>query len=108
MSYDTGSFTFRVRATDRLAPTLADSAEYTVVLTPGAFGFGDANADGAINVGDAVYIVNYIFKGGPPPPLPNLADANGDCAINIGDAVYLINYVFKSGPLPRQGCVAGK
>lgn len=28
---------------------------------------GDANGDGDINVGDAVYIINYIFKGGDPP-----------------------------------------
>jgi hypothetical protein len=27
----------------------------------------DANNDGATNVGDAVYVVNYIFKGGAAP-----------------------------------------
>jgi len=28
---------------------------------------GDSNGDGDINVGDAVYLINYIFKGGPAP-----------------------------------------
>lgn len=28
---------------------------------------GDANGDGACNVGDAVYILSYVFKAGPPP-----------------------------------------
>ncbi len=28
---------------------------------------GDANGDGDINVGDAVYLINYVFKGGPEP-----------------------------------------
>jgi 3',5'-cyclic AMP phosphodiesterase CpdA len=28
---------------------------------------GDANNDGAVNVGDAVYVIAYVFKGGPPP-----------------------------------------
>ncbi len=28
---------------------------------------GDANGDGAVNIGDAVYVVNYIFKSGPAP-----------------------------------------
>ena len=28
---------------------------------------GDVNCDGAVNVGDAVYLINYIFKNGPPP-----------------------------------------
>ncbi len=61
---------------------------------------GDANNDGSVNVGDAVYIINYVFKSGPVPPCKCEGDANGDNAINVGDAVYLINYVFKSGPAP--------
>lgn len=28
---------------------------------------GDVNCDGGVNVGDAVYLINHIFKGGPPP-----------------------------------------
>jgi len=66
---------------------------------------GDANDDAAVNIGDAVHLINYIFKSGPPPPCLNEGDANGDCAINIGDAVHLINYIFKSGPPPVCGCV---
>ncbi len=63
---------------------------------------GDANNDDQINVGDAVYLINYIFRSGPGPiPYPVCSgDANGDCTSNVGDAVYLINYVFKGGPPP--------
>ncbi|MCP4565960.1 MAG: peptidoglycan DD-metalloendopeptidase family protein [FCB group bacterium] len=63
---------------------------------------GDPNSDGAVNVGDAVYLINYVFKGGPAPAPYQLCngDSNGDCSCNVGDAVYLINYVFKSGPMP--------
>ena len=28
---------------------------------------GDANCDGIVNLGDIVYLVNYCYKGGPPP-----------------------------------------
>ena len=28
---------------------------------------GDVNGDGRVNVGDAVYLINYIFKFGPEP-----------------------------------------
>ncbi|MCP4568495.1 MAG: hypothetical protein GY841_13035 [FCB group bacterium] len=63
---------------------------------------GDANADGAINVGDAVFMINYVFKNGPPPEFDEEGDANCDYALNVGDAVFLINYVFKGGPAP--GC----
>ncbi|MDD4052965.1 MAG: dockerin type I repeat-containing protein, partial [candidate division Zixibacteria bacterium] len=57
--------------------------------------------DDAVNVGDAVFIIAYIFRGGPAPSTPAAADANGDGSINIGDAVYLIGYIFRSGPAPK-------
>ena len=62
----------------------------------------DANADGELNVGDAVYLINHVFKEGPGPTPYYFCsgDANLDCAINVGDAVYIINYAFKSGPRP--------
>jgi hypothetical protein len=31
---------------------------------------GDVNADGWINIGDAVYLVNFLFRGGPAPCQP--------------------------------------
>ena len=65
---------------------------------------GDANGDEAVNVGDAVYIINYVFKGGPPPNPLCSGDANGDTQVDVGDAVYLIQYLFKGGPPPVSGC----
>ena len=63
---------------------------------------GDVNADRVLNVGDAVYVIGYIFKSGSGPTPYRLCsgDANCDCTVNIGDAVYIINYVFKGGPPP--------
>jgi hypothetical protein len=61
---------------------------------------GDANSDGGINVGDAVYVINYVFKGGAAPDPIESGDVNYDHDCNVADAVYLINYVFKSGPCP--------
>ncbi|MEZ5359222.1 MAG: hypothetical protein R3F48_10380 [Candidatus Zixiibacteriota bacterium] len=58
---------------------------------------GDANNDGGLNIGDAVYLITYIFKGGPPPPCPYAADTNGDCAINIGDVIGIIRPIFEQG-----------
>ncbi|MCK5124757.1 MAG: S8 family serine peptidase [candidate division Zixibacteria bacterium] len=62
---------------------------------------GDANNDGRVNVGDAVYLVNHVFQGGPAA-LPDFrtGDANCDGTINVGDTVYLINFIFKGGPPP--------
>ncbi len=69
-------------------------------LTITEFRCGDANGDWTINVGDAVFVINYIFKSGPAPNPIEAGDANCDGARNVGDAVYVINYIFKSGPAP--------
>lgn len=61
---------------------------------------GDANADGTANVGDVVYLVAYIFKGGPAPFPVGAGDANCDGNVNVADAVYLIAYIFNDGPAP--------
>ncbi|MEE9442701.1 MAG: dockerin type I domain-containing protein [candidate division Zixibacteria bacterium] len=66
---------------------------------------GDANHDGSTNVGDAVYLIAHVFKGGPAPQELNEGDANFDCAVNVGDAVFLIAHVFKGGPPAQCGCV---
>ena len=72
---------------------------------------GDVNDDTKVNVGDAVYLINYIFKGGPAPvcgpETGNCGDVSGDIRVNVGDAVYLINYIFKGGPAPSCGPETG-
>jgi uncharacterized protein YfaS (alpha-2-macroglobulin family) len=67
---------------------------------------GDANNDGKIDVGDIIYLINFLFKGPSyPAPVPEYCcgDANGDGLCTVGDVVYLINYLFKGG-LPPGGC----
>ena len=63
---------------------------------------GDANADGLINIADAVYLLNYLFTGGPAPEPLAAGDANCDGKVDIADVVYLVNYLFLGGPPP--GC----
>ncbi len=65
---------------------------------------GDTNDDGKVNLGDIVYLVNYIFKNGPEPENKQMADVNVDCIINLSDLLYLVNFIFKSGPEPLPGC----
>jgi hypothetical protein len=61
---------------------------------------GDCNFDGAINVADIVYLMNYCFLGGPPPGNLDSAEADGYEFLNIRDAVYLVNYLFWGEPPP--------
>jgi hypothetical protein len=67
---------------------------------------GDANSDLTVSSADIVYLVNYLFKGGPAPNPLWKGDANGDCTVNISDTVYLVAYLFKGGPPPHLnfGC----
>lgn len=77
--------------------------DVTIIGDPDYF-CGDANSDTQANVGDAVYIINHVFKSGPGPVPVEAGDANCDSQCNVGDAVYLINHVFKGGPAPCEGC----
>lgn len=62
---------------------------------------GDVNTDRAINAADVVYLINYLFIGGPAPvPILQVGDVNCDAVINAADVVYLINYLFIGGPPP--------
>jgi hypothetical protein len=65
---------------------------------------GDANGDGSHSVADVVYLVSYVFKGGPSPAPIESGDANCDGEINVGDAVYLLNNIFRGGPQPCANC----
>jgi hypothetical protein len=60
------------------------------------------NGDGSLTVADVVYLVNYLFKGGPIPKPYEAGEANCDGKITVSDVVYLVNYLFKGGPKP--GC----
>ncbi len=61
---------------------------------------GDANGDSLVDVGDAVWVLAYIFQSGQAPSCLRAADTNGDSLVDLGDAIYLINYNFLSGPPP--------
>lgn len=77
------------------------SIDSTIILQNSGYICGDANADTKVNVGDAVYLINYVFKSGPAPNPLATGDTNADGKVNVGDIVYLINYVFKAGPDPK-------
>lgn len=61
---------------------------------------GDINQDQLINIGDAVYLLNHVFRGGPICDPVSVADVNMDGSVNIGDAVYLIKFIFRNGQAP--------
>ncbi len=65
---------------------------------------GDINGEGHINLGDIIYLVNYLFKNGSEPVNKQMADVNVDCVIDLSDLLNIVSYVFKSGPSLLPGC----
>jgi Peptidase family M28/Dockerin type I domain len=95
---DTGVITFTAQVAD--AGGVTNEKVYSIrVWVP--YVCGDANRDGGVNVGDAVYLIRYIFRGGPAPYPLDIGDATGDGLVNVGDAVYMVNYIFKGGDVPH-------
>ncbi len=83
--------------TDTNGNGIGDACEAPCTCIP-----GDADGNGSISIGDAVYVINFIFGGGPAPaPFAVCSgDADCNCAISISDAVYIINFIFGGGPAP--------
>jgi len=65
---------------------------------------GDVNLDGNSSVSDVVFLINYLFKSGPPPVHLPSGDVNLDCQISMSDVIHFINYLFKSGSCLEMGC----
>ena len=93
-------YLIRARALDA-NNQIGDSYWITKYDCTGRLTQGDADNSGTINIGDAIYLINFIFAHGPAP-IPNRAhgDANCDGSTNISDAVFLIQYLFASGAPP--------
>jgi M6 family metalloprotease-like protein len=64
---------------------------------------GDANGSGGVDIDDPVFLIAYIFSGGPPPDPLESGDAT-DCIgdVDIDDVVHLIAYIFSEGPAPCE------
>lgn len=94
------SYFWRVSAKPESNPETPFSppAQFTIAAP---YVCGDANGDRKINVADAVYMINYVFKNGSAPNPLQAGDANADGKVNVADIVYLINRIFKNGPAPK-------
>lgn len=89
---------WKVRAVD---PAANEAESAVFALTYIDFICGDADGSGGNpNVSDLTFLVDYLFRSGPPPPVLKAADVNDDNSINVSDLTYLVAYLFKGGPAP--------
>lgn len=61
---------------------------------------GDVDRSGSFDPLDALYLVDYFWRGGPEPPCMGEADVNGSNAVDPMDPVYLVDYFWRGGPAP--------
>ena len=89
-----------IDAGDPSAPLDPDGS----TIDQGAFPFlnefvrGDANQDGAVEVSDAVFVLNFVLLSGDPLSCSAAGDANDSGALDLADPIYILNRLFQSGP----------
>ncbi|MCK4858038.1 MAG: dockerin type I repeat-containing protein, partial [candidate division Zixibacteria bacterium] len=96
-----GQYTGRLRinSNDPMQPVLIVPVTMILGQAP-PIPSGDANGDGYINIADVVFLIDYIFNGGPAPVPMEVGDVDCDGAVNIADVTYLVAYIFAGGPPP--------
>lgn len=63
---------------------------------------GDANADGAADVSDAIHTLIYLFLGTVDPTCHKSMDADDSGTLDLTDAVLELQYFFLGGPAPES------
>jgi protocatechuate 3,4-dioxygenase beta subunit len=61
---------------------------------------GDVTENGLVDIGDVIFLINYLFIEGPAPDPLMTGDVNCDGMVDTGDVIYVINYLYLQGPSP--------
>ena len=61
---------------------------------------GDGNADGNVDLSDAVYGLGFLFLGAEDPQCMDAMDTNDSGRVDISDAVSLLNFLFLGDQVP--------
>lgn len=63
---------------------------------------GDANGNLTVDITDLTFLIEFVYRGGPPPPNPVNADCDDVIGINTRDVMYLHAYL--EGEVPQASC----
>jgi hypothetical protein len=95
---------------DKDSNTIQDAGRLYAMSLPETARFirGELNGDGAVNLSDAIYLLNHLFRSGPPPGCLEAADVDRDHALTLSDGVDIIlrlfsRYLAPAPPYPDCG-----
>ena len=90
----TGQVLIRVENLDSQSATSPEPFHYLPVGP--VFVRGDVNADGGIDIADAIAVLDLLFANGSLP-CHKAADANDDGGLDVADAVAVLFHLFGGG-----------
>ena len=100
-----GHLLYAQRIAANVTPALYRSSDGSQPRAPGYgphFRRADVNADGEINITDAIHLLGWLFLNGDEPSCAAASDANGSRVIDISDASYILGFLFLGGPPPAD------
>jgi hypothetical protein len=97
---DLGTYWVYCQVTDGGTTAGSWSAGTVTFVEVVPFHRGDANADGRLDVSDAITTFNFLFLGGAQPQCRESADANDDTRLDISDGIFLLSWLSLGGPAP--------
>ena len=77
-----------------------DMGAFDAVGMGTSFVRGDADRNEALNLSDAIRILDWLFRGGSALPCSDAGDVDDDGGITLTDAVRLLNWLFLAGAPP--------
>jgi len=95
-----GEFIFTPQSGGIIHPDFVDCGTADIVVELSDYICGNADGLGSVDIDDVVYLIAYIFSGGPAPEPLAAGDAECSMGVDIDDVVYLIGYIFSGGPPP--------
>lgn len=91
----------------RGANTILNGFSYEDATCAPEFRRGDCNNDGAFDLSDAIFGLNFLFTGGNRPACEKACDSNDDGSHDISDASRFLGHLFLGAaqpPDPYVGC----
>ena len=92
VSFPVGSrFSLAWQPISSFVPNYVDCGQSDLLLGS----HSDLNGDGMSTLSDIMFLVDFLFRGGPAPQPAAFADVNCDGRVNLVDAVFLVQQILQ-------------